>query len=605
MRGLSCGLLVVLAAGVTGCEDLTLANSAAHEFRITPYDTLVTEGDQAKFTITVLDERGNVVPGPPGWAPARWIVQPPVLDIEPDGSYRALSGGNPRVRAQLAGLQAETYLRVNPLDVQLTVAAIYFNQAAQNLEGTVPVMAGRPALLRVFPVGDETSFFEPRARVRLYLDGEEVHAAAMNPVAGQIPTKVNEMVFDRSFDTIIPGSIVRPGLQMVIELDPDGVVPAAPGSRLRIPESGLMDVDVVTLPVHIQTVVPTIHTQHPNEAVLDWTNGLTAESPNMADVRALMPVADVEVVVHDPFYSDTRLEAGGGGWQQWLREITLLWEIEGRVGYYYGVANLPYGSGVVGMGNLPPRGTLAAASVGRPNRRTFAHEVGHSMSLRHAPCGGAGGPDPNYPYSGGSIGIVGYDVTRQAARNPQDYSDLMSYCRPYWISDFSLGNALTHRILTENPVARAAWEALPEERALILWGAASEKEFLLEPAFLVEAKPRTPTMGGPYRLEGFGEDGVVLFNFNFMPTPVEDGGAHFNFLVPYDPDRDGALERVVLSGPEGEFTLGASGTRPMAIIINRDSGQVRAMLRDWRGAAAVANENTEILVSDGLPRRIR
>ena len=75
--------------------------------------------------------------------------------------------------------------------------------------------------------------------------------------------------------------------------------------------------------------------------------------------------------------------------------------------------------------------------------------------------------------------------------------------------------------------------------------------------------------------------------------------------MPYDTELNGALKRVVLTGPEGEFTLGHSSASPMAIIINRDNGQVRAILRDWNGGLNLVDGNTEIMVSDGLPDGVR
>ena len=75
--------------------------------------------------------------------------------------------------------------------------------------------------------------------------------------------------------------------------------------------------------------------------------------------------------------------------------------------------------------------------------------------------------------------------------------------------------------------------------------------------------------------------------------------------MPFDAGRDGVLERVVLAGPEGEFALERSSTRPMAILTNRDNGQVRAILRDWSDGFTLAEGNTAIMVSDGLPDGVR
>jgi hypothetical protein len=110
-----------------------------------------------------------------------------------------------------------------------------------------------------------------------------------------------------------------------------------------------------------------------------------------------------------------------------------------------------------------------------------------------------------------------------------------------------------------------------------------------------------PTGGGAWRLTGFGPGGERRFDFGFTPSETDHGGADFMFNIPYDPERDGALESVVLSGPDGEVTLGRSGAPPMAIIRNRATGQVRAILRNWAGGFARVAGDVEIMVSEGLP----
>ena len=64
--------------------------------------------------------------------------------------------------------------------------------------------------------------------------------------------------------------------------------------------------------------------------------------------------------------------------------------------------------------------------------------------------------------------------------------DLMSYCRPKWISDYHFANALRFRLFDERPPLVAAM-------SLLLWGGLdAEGEPFLNPAFVVDAPPALP-----------------------------------------------------------------------------------------------------------------
>ncbi len=69
---------------------------------------------------------------------------------------------------------------------------------------------------------------------------------------------------------------------------------------------------------------------------------------------------------------------------------------------------------------------------------TFVHEIGHTQGREHVACPGAqsAGPDPSYPYEGGSIGVWGFGVRDFQIRNPNVHTDYMSYCNPTWVSDW-------------------------------------------------------------------------------------------------------------------------------------------------------------------------
>ena len=591
-------LMIAMAiAPAAACADLALEpNQIPHSIAISPEDARVKVGDAGEFTVTIFDEDGQVIPGPPSWAPAEWeVADPSMVEFSPGGGFTALDNGEARIGARSAGLLARTTLLISPASVRLTAPAIYLNQVAQRLDGTVPLIAGRDALLRVFVTGDEVSYYEPRAYADFLRDGEVIHTAAMGP-PHVIPDMVTEKWRLQSFNAEIPGEVIQPGVELFVEMDPDGVVPLRPGSQTRIPAEGTLALNVVELPVHFQTLVPVIGETDPREQIRIWAQDLTAEHEWLQFARSVLPIGDMHLTVHDPFYTSVDLGTFDG-WLQLISDIRTLRTMENGRGYYYGAFHRANLTGIVGLGYIG-----RPVSIGLSQDETFAHEVGHNMSLRHAPCGGAGGPDPRFPYKDGSAGVWGYNPESGGIIDPDQYKDLMGYCDPSWVSDYSFTKALDYRIWTE--IGRGGVDPVdegPAEQTLLLRGRAVNGELMLEPAFLIEARPVLPEGDGPYRLEGFGSGGRVMFSFDFTPTPLEFGGGDFLFAVPYNAESDGALERVVVSGPEGEFTLGPSSTGPMAIIINRDNGQVRAILRDWNGGLGLVDGNTEILVSDGLP----
>ena len=597
-RALLC--LWVTAAG-GACADLALEpNQIPEKLMISPEDPRVRVGDAGTFTVTVLDGEGQVIPGPPSWAPPAWeISDPAAVDFAPDGSFTTRGNGEVRVAARSAGLVTRTGLLISPNSVVLSAPAVYLTQAVQNLEGSVPLIAGRDALLRVFVTGDQVSYYEPRAFADFLLDGQVVHTAAMGPPY-LIPDAVNERWLRWSFNAEIPGDVVRPGVELAVELDPDGVVPLGSGSVLRVPAQGTMELNVIALPPHRQTIIPVLTRTDSNRRILDWTQGMTAESPQLRFAWTVLPIDELEFRVHDPVRTNADL-TDRDGWLKFLREILAIHVLEGRNGYYYGAVFPPPASALGGLGYIG-----YPVSVGVNRVETFAHELGHNMSLFHAPCGGAANPDWRFPYRDGSTGVWGYDPAFGGIVDPTEYKDLMGYCGPRWVSDYSFVRALDRRIETEigeDPATLS--DRGPSEQTLLLWGSAGTGELLLEPAFLVETPAFLPTDAGPYRLEGFGTGDVLRFSFDFTPTPLEFGGGHFLFAIPFDAARDGTLERVVLSGPEGEFVLGPATTSPMAIITDRNSGQVRAILRDWAGGLNLLDGNTEIMVSDGLPDGVR
>jgi hypothetical protein len=118
-----------------------------------------------------------------------------------------------------------------------------------------------------------------------------------------------------------------------------------------------------------------------------------------------------------------------------------------------GVAVRPTNGETTGAGArvaiAPMAGTTAIDPFGAV---TVAHELGHNLGRPHSPCGAPDGL-PTYPYAFGFIGSVGHDVQALAEGRastavgyaPTATADLMGYCSPSWISDFTYRSILVFR----------------------------------------------------------------------------------------------------------------------------------------------------------------
>lgn len=604
------------ALGLAGCADLaSQPDRVPRHLEVLPADTSVLAGESVAYRLRVLDEDGVAFDRIPSWVPPSWSVSDPVTAaVSGDGEVIALEAGREaRIEAGLAELNGGARLRVNPPGVRIAAAAVHLTQAVQTLDGSVPLIAGRAGLLRLFLIGDRPSFFRPRPLATFRLDGEVIHTLRLDPPQDLLPVEIEEGRGDRSFNGEVPGWVLQPGVEYAVELDPDGVVPTLPGSDRRIPAEGLLPLDVREVPPLDLKIVPVLHGGG-DGAVLTWVDGITATGPKMMFIRSILPVGELELAIREPYHTSADLTTKRG-WLELLRELDLLRLIEGARGYYYGAVARPAGSPWGGLGYIG-----RPTSVGHINLNTFAHELGHNMGLRHAPCGGANAPDPNFPYGDGSIGAFGYE-TRSGVRRivgPNEYRDLMTYCDPSWISDYHFMKALDFRRLrdplTPTDAARQPTDAAQRatgaaghptdaaQRVLILWGSVGGKELLIEPAFVVEAPPRPPRGEGPYRIAGLDAAGRSLFDLSFAPSEVEFGGAQFAFAIPYEPGWAGAagLDRIRLSGPEGSVLLPRSGGRRAALVTDPATGRLRGILRGATTIPAWA-VGLDIAESDGVP----
>jgi hypothetical protein len=270
----------------------------------------------------------------------------------------------------------------------------------------------------------------------------------------------------------------------------------------------------------------------------------------------------------------------------------------------------------------------------------LAHEIGHNWNYGHTSCtGGESGPDPNYPYPGGAIGAYGYDLWSSLLKDKTAYKDVMSYCNPQWISDYTYKKILAFRAASPIGLFKQADGVLPKEPCLLVWGLRRNGAFLLEPSFSISTRPSVPT-SGPYRVEGVDTLGRVLWSqdFDLMQTthPTDATSAGFCFAVPMSAsllDRIDVL-RVVEGGQElvrrtsaapsldpglDKLPAGASMIRlgaeaidfvwdssraPLVMIRDLDRNECVGFAREGRTRLHAPSGRLELLFSDGVHTRV-
>jgi hypothetical protein len=452
--------------------------------------------------------------------------------------------------------------------LNLSVEAVHLNQVVQTLGGGVPLVAGRGGVLRVFVKANMPNTARPAVRVRLYHGTGLVATHTLAAPGTSVPEDPELTVFGSSWNVTIPGSQVVPGLAVLVDVDPDGTIPESDRSDNVFPAPGSpLALDVRTVPPFRVRFVP-VH-----QSATGLTGSVNAGSL-LADALQLFPLRDADADVRLPYTTalDTlRSDDSNNAWTALLSELNALRVAEGSDRHYYGVVRTLYTSGIAGYGYVGGRTAVGWDRSGAA--WVAAHEWGHNFGRRHAPCS-VTNPDPSYPYAGGVIGVPGWNGSALVSAGTRD---LMGYCSPRWISDYTFTAVMDHRG-TEGawgaPVAGGAggrfgavasgvaWgmgagvgggttgARAPSAGAggstgplgspvpaLVIWGriAADGSSGVLEPAFQVTAPASLPAGGGSSVVEGLDAAGALLFSLPFEAILTgEEDGRHFAFALPLE-----------------------------------------------------------------------
>ena len=294
-------------------------------------------------------------------------------------------------------------------------------------------------------------------------------------------------------------------------------------------------------------------------------------------------------------------------WQNMLYEVTDVWSGDGQPNrYYYGLVKIDCGSScIAGIGWLGFSKVaigfdgFGAAHTGASE--THAHEVGHNHGRAHAPGCGAASPDPSFPYvSGGRsyIGDVahpnyGFDINTQAIYPYSSRYELMGYCSPEWISDYTYEGLLAYSQLQSDEPAQTG-------RALMISGRVEAGQVTFQPAYVLDLPVRLPEPG-EYVIEMLDANGSVIAAYPFAPGTAyadrlkgePDPLTGFHLTLPYSEQMTSVRVR------RGEVLLGALSAGPASVSLRAGPGVLsdrgQALSVTW-SASAPQGESLHYLV---------
>ena len=156
--------------------------------------------------------------------------------------------------------------------LDLTIAAMYLTQSTQTLSGAVPLVQNRDGYLRVFVVANQGNNAAPQVRVRFYVNGTQQGSPFMIAAPSHsVPSSLNQGVLASSWNVAVPGSMIKPGLSILADVDPSHAVPESQRGNNSFPVSGTPQ------PLTVKNLSTFYHQLRPRDAERERPHGQRLE----------------------------------------------------------------------------------------------------------------------------------------------------------------------------------------------------------------------------------------------------------------------------------------------------------------------------------------
>ena len=403
--------------------------------------------------------------------------------------------------------------------LDLSIESLEITQAVQTTSNSVPLIAARPTIVRVY-----AKYTGPTApsSVTVALTGTRAGVALPPVTLGPqaVSAAPSRATYSSSFNLLLPASWLSGTVAMTATVDSTAAVPESDETN----NTKIATLKFNTMPALTIVIVPIRYT--------DLSNEQTYAAPTVDTIsdfiKRTYPLSTINISFHAPYNFTGDLgdltgsywsNEGGTGLLDQVIDLKAA-DLASQGGadaptVYYGLVStgtslantwLPLNRGfILGIGLIGTRvsaGLDVPVSLGLSDPEittdTAAHEIGHNLGRSHAPCDTPQSTvDPNYPDPTASIIQFGVDVSKGTVLNPSTTKDVMSYCSPQWVSDYTykaLYNAL-------GGTPAAASSTTPVESLLIRAGIAPDGTATFAPVYGITGVPGSAPNTSDYRIE--------------------------------------------------------------------------------------------------------
>lgn len=435
----------------------------------------------------------------------------------------------------------------------LTIGGLEVTQAIQDLNNSVPLIAGRKTVARLYAHTDEQAGTSPvSVSLSAYRDGALLPGSPLLITNGdaQSWSSDNELQqlradISNSHNFLLPQDWISGQVTLEFKIDPLNENPETNENN----NTQTYIVDFRNASALNLVVVP-----------IDYYHAPTAKNfPAPTDfnfiesaLMSLYPINQVNLSIHPSyqFIGDLRTIPA---WENLLNDMVNLRSSE--VGFYsqtiyYAVipfenslGNTWWSGGVMGIGVVgQPRasvGLMNAPNYGIDGGLIVVHEIGHNLGRDHAPCG-VSPADRNYPYPGGIIGQFGLNVDLMSVI-PRTFPDMMGYCEPAWISDY------TYRAISRKFATTLLTVGLPEQESLyirIVFNESGVPE--IQPVYSFISTPGIDDKDGTYTIEFVDDLGTTIRSIPVSPSRFADTGLENQAIFAMLPKPDDSFSTIRL-----------------------------------------------------------